>query len=77
MAKIKNAVIIDGVTYELVKFGDKDICGQCDLLYQCREQSEIICGLFPLFDTAQYHFKKVDADCEYTKERKEIEIPKD
>ena len=66
MAKIKNAIIIDGVTYELVKYGDRfGICRQCDLIDQCKEQSVTICNLFPLSDKGQYHFKKVDADCEY------------
>ena len=62
MKKIKNAIIIDGVTYELVKFGDRyGMCRQCDLINQCKEQHDTICNLFPLSDTAQYHFKKVNA----------------
>lgn len=69
MNKIKNAIIIDGVTYELVEFNDK-VCGQCDLLNQCKEESSNICNLFP-FDTALYHFKKVDADCEHARENKD------
>ena len=75
MNKIKNAIIINGVTYELVKHGHWDICGQCDLLNLCMEQRRIFCNIFPLPDKIQYHFKKVDAKYEYTKERKEIEIP--
>ena len=68
MANIKNAIIIDGVTYELVKHGHWDICGQCDLLNQCMEQRRIFCNLFPLPDKIQYHFKKVNADCEHAEE---------
>lgn len=77
MDKIKNAIIIDGVTYELVKFGDmyygkRRICSQCDLLKQCiehrSEHRDAICELFHLSGKVQYYFKKVNADCEHASE---------
>ena len=76
MEKIKNAIIIDGVTYELVESGDmygrRRICSQCDLLKQCsehhREHHDAICGLFHLSGKVQYYFKKVNADCEHASE---------
>lgn len=64
MAKIKNAIIIDGVTYELVKEETEQMCDDCDLQKQC-SGIEPLCLNYNLPNIEKYLFKKVNADCEH------------
>lgn len=58
-AKIYNAIIIDGETYELVYIntGDDD-CGTCDLKKMCKANECICVDVFGYEKSVFKHFKK-------------------
>ena len=53
----QNAVIINGVTYELVPTDDRDECKECALLEPCNACNDKPCVIF--FDDADgMHFER-------------------
>ena len=60
MNDIENAVIIDGVVYELIDDDKRDECARCDLVEECAKTTTTMCA--PVFgNTIGKRFKRIEA----------------